>query len=290
MASAYKFRVRALDMTDHSRSILTEDAELPENANSPSQESELLKRALPRLWSPYMRVERQIWRKMFIVFVVLLTTIILGILSIYWGAVHSLQYNLPVFTVAIIDFDNGEVGPFLQQMGTEVRAAAPGKTLGYISVPGSKYNYSNEMVTHALKQEEFWFAIVAQANATTAMNYAYSVGNSSYDPSWSVQVFYEEGRNSLAISEFVFPLITEFLGKFLMSFTLQKQRSLAATNAGDAAALARQAQNPIPISYTIINTAPYTPTTAEAATEIGTICKIQSTSLSLQPLTHHQIS
>ena len=225
---------------------------------------------------------------MFIVFIVLLSTIIMGILSIYWGAVHSLQYNLPVFTVAIIDFDNGEVGPFLQQMGAEVRAVAPGQTLGYISVPGSKYNYSNEMVVHALKQEEFWFAIVAQANATTAMNHAYSVGNLSYDPSWSVQVFFEEGRNSLAISEFMFPLITDFLGKFLMSFTLQKQRSLAATNAGDAAALARQAQNPIPISYTFIDTAPYTPTTAEAATEIGTICKIQSFSLSLQPLTCHQ--
>jgi len=127
------------------------------------------------------------------------------------------------------------------------------------------------MVAHALKQEEFWVGIVAEANATTAMNHAYSVGNSSYDPSWSVQVFYEEGRNSLAIDEFVLPILNQFLNKFVMSFALQKQRSLAASNAGDVAALARQAQNPIPISYTLINTAPYEPSTAEAATEIGTI-------------------
>ena len=210
---------------------------------------------------------------MFVVFIVLLTGIILGILSLYWGALHSIQYNLPVFTISIIDFDNGEVGPFLQQMGQAARAAEPRYTLGFISVPGSKYNYSNEMVAHALKQEEFWVGIVAEANATTAMDHAYSVGNSSYDPSWSVQVFYEEGRNSLVLDEFVLPILNQFLNKFVMSFALQKQRSLAASNAGDAAALARQAQNPIPISYKLVDTAPYEPSTAEAATEIGTICK-----------------
>jgi hypothetical protein len=268
-------------MTDNSIDALNRDAEKAGgseqagNETPPSQEKALLSRTLPSLCSPHMAMERKIWRKMLFIFTILLTAIIMGILSIYWGAVHSLQYNLPVFTVAIIDFDNGEVGPFLQQMGAAARDAAPGQTLGYISVPGSKYNYSNDEVRHALKQEEFWFGIVAQANATTAMNHAYSIGNSSYDPTWSVQVFYEEGRNSLAVDEFIYPFALEFLNKFVTTFALQKQRSLASANAGDATALARQAENPIPISFTLINIAPYVPTTAEAATEIGTICKIQ---------------
>jgi hypothetical protein len=247
-----------------------------ENGDSTSQETPLMSRALPGVWSPYLAVERKIWRKMFIIFIVLLVAIVMGILSIYWGAVHSLQYNLPVFTVAIIDFDNGEVGPFLQQRGAAARAAAPGQTLGFISVPGSKYNHSNDMVRQALKQEEFWFAVVAQANATTAMNYAYSVGNTTYDPTWSVQVLYEEGRNALAIDEFVYPMLTQFMNDFVMTFALQKQRTLAATNAGNTTVLARQAENPIPISYNILNVAPFSPTTAEAATEIGTICKTQT--------------
>lgn len=264
-------------MTDQAEDAPNGRAELigdekPSTPSTPPDE-EIISRALPSVWSPYLAIERKIWKKMFIVFVVLLTTIIMGILSIYWGAVHSLQYNLPVFTIAIIDFDNGEVGPFLQNMGQAARAADPGKTLGYISVPGSKYNYSNEMVRHALKQEEFWVGIVAQANATTAMNHAYNVGNTSYDPSWSVQVFFEEGRNALASTEFISPILNGFLGEFVSSFALQKQRSLASSNAGNAAALERQVFNPIPVSYTMINTAPYEPTTAEAATEIGTICK-----------------
>ena len=263
-------------MPHHQMAIPSGSGEPTDNEASPCQRAPVMDQTLPRLSSPYMAMERKIWRKMFLVFLILLTAIIMGILSIYWGADHSLQYNLPVYTVAIIDFDNGEVGTFLQQMGVAIRAASPRDTLGYISVSGSKYNYSNELVLHALKQEEFWVAIVAQANATTAMNHAYTVGNSSYDPTWSVQVFYEEGRNSATISESIYPLIVEFMNKFVMSFTLQKQRSLAISNSGDSTALTRQADNPIPIAYTIINTAPSLPTTAEAATEVGTICESKS--------------
>jgi len=57
----------------------------------------------------------------------------------------------------------------------------------------------------------------------------------------------------------------------VQQFAKMKQRSLATTNAGNAAGLTRQVENPIPISFSIFNLAPYVPSTAEAATEIGTI-------------------
>jgi hypothetical protein len=248
-----------------------------------AQETPLMDRPLPGFWSPYLAAERKIWTKMFVAFIVLLVAIIMGILSLYWGADHSLQFNMPVLTVALIDFDNGEVGPFLQQMGAAARAANPKRTLGYVSQPGSKYNYSNDEVRRALQHEDFWFAVVAQANATTAMNHAYDVGNSSYDPTGAVHVYYEEGRNALTIDEIGYPVLLDFLTDFVMSFTKQKQQSLAASNAGNAAALARQADNPIPVAYTLFNTAPDTPSTAEAATEIGTICKMAPLGCSAPP-------
>ncbi|KAG0646341.1 Nitrosoguanidine resistance [Hyphodiscus hymeniophilus] len=239
----------------------------------PANEKSLMDRALPGIRSPHLAQERKLWRKMFIIFIVLLVTIVLGILSIYWGADHSLQFNVPVFTVAIVDFDQGEVGPALQQAAAAARAANPKMTLGYVSEPGSAYNFSNEQVIHALKQEHFWVALVVQADATTAMNFAYNEGNTSYDPTDAIHLIYEEGRNALAIDEYAYPLAVSFLNSFVMEFAKTKQQSLATTNAGDATALARQAANPIPISFTVINTAPYVPSTAEAATEIGTICK-----------------
>ncbi|PBP25869.1 MNNG and nitrosoguanidine resistance protein [Diplocarpon rosae] len=95
-----------------------------------------MERALPGIRSPWMATERKMWSKMFITFSVLLIAIIMGILSIYWGADHSLQFNLPVFTVAVIDFDGGEVGPYLQQMAAAERTMNPEKTLGFVSEPG----------------------------------------------------------------------------------------------------------------------------------------------------------
>lgn len=233
----------------------------------------LMKRKLPGFRSSHLTQERKAWGRMFVLFCTLLTAIILGLLSIYWGADHSLQFNLPVFTVAIIDFDGGEVGPFIQNMGVEARVSNPEKTLGYVSEPGSKYNFSNEMARRALKEEKFWIGIIIQSNATTAMNYAYDVGNTSYDPSGSVHMIYEEGRNALALMEFAYPSVLGFLNSFVMEFTKQKQASLLEANTGDAAALARQAATPIPTGFSIYNEAPYVPSTAEAATEIGTICK-----------------
>lgn len=223
------------------------------------------------------------WTKMFVMFVALLVAIIMGILSIYWGADHSLQFNLPVFTVAIIDFDGWEVGPYLQQMGAAARTANPSDTLGYVSQQSSQYNYSMESARFALKQEHFWFGIVIQSNATTAMNYAYNIGNSSYDPTRLVQLIYEEGRNALPIDEFGLPLIYAFLNDFVLSFAKQKQNSLLTANTGNAAALARQAAAPIPVSFSVFNTAPYVPSTAEAATEIGTICMFHTPPLTATP-------
>ncbi len=259
-----------VNMSDHSEATLDQGNE--SGLNGDPQVTPLMERALPSIRSSYMKQERKMWTKMVVMFCVLLVALILGILSIYWGADHSLQFNIPVFTVAIIDFDGAEVGPFLQNMGAAARAANPENTLGYISQPGSMYNNSNDRAREALKNEDFWFGIVVQANATTAMNYAYDTGNTSYDPTGSVHVIYEEGRNALAIDEFALPVVTSFMNDFVLSFAQQKQRSLLAANTGNAAALQRQAENPIPISYSFYNTAPYVPSTAEAATEIGTIC------------------
>ncbi|KAG4435735.1 hypothetical protein IFR05_008785 [Cadophora sp. M221] len=210
---------------------------------------------------------------MFVTFCVLLVDIVMGILSIYWGADHSLQFNLPVFTVAVIDFDGGEVGPCLQQMAAAERTANPQMTLGYESEPGSKYDFSNERALHALKHEDFWFGIVIQSNATAAMNYAYTTGNTSYDPTGSIHLIYEEGRNALTINDLAYPKILSFMNDFVLRFAKQKQNSLRTVNAGDSSAQERQTENPIPVSFTVFNTAPYIPSIAEAATEIGTICK-----------------
>ncbi|CCG82556.1 Putative uncharacterized protein [Taphrina deformans PYCC 5710] len=227
-------------------------------------------RALPGFRSQYMKTERKMYAKMFIMFIVLLVTIIMGILSIYWGADHSLQFNMPVATVAIIDLDGGEVGPAMSSYATQFRQQHGTMSLGYVNTPAGQYP-SNEAARAALKNEDFWIGIIVQSNATTLMNYAYQNGNTTYDPTGAIQVIYAEGRNSLVIAEFLLPQLNTFMSGFVAQFSKQKQASLLTTNTGNAAALMLQAQLPIPVNYATFNTAPAVPSTAEAATEIGTI-------------------
>lgn len=217
-----------------------------------------------------MKNERKMYTKMAMLFMVLLSVIILGILSLYWGTDHSIQFNSNAATVAVIDLDQGEVGPALVAYAKQFRAEMGIESLGYVYPAISQYP-DNDAVTHALKQEDFWFAFVVQSNATTLMNYAYTNGNTSYDPNGGIQAYYEEGRNALAIDEFILPQALAILKAFTEQFAKQKQASLLTTNVGNAAALALQAAVPIPISYTLQNRVPYLPTTVEAATEIGTI-------------------
>lgn len=226
-------------------------------------------RMLPSLLrSRHMKGERRMVLKMLILFVVLITAIIMGILSIYWGADHSLQFNEKAATISVIDLDRGEVGPALQAFTQNFRNTNPSTTLGYISA--NTYTSNAETIA-ALKHEDFWVGIVIQANATTLMNYAYQNGNTSYDPTGAIHIIFEEGRNELAVAEYMLPQISAVMLSFVSTFAKEKQASLLAQNMGNAAALALQADLPIPISYAMFNLAPAIPSTAEAATEIGTI-------------------
>jgi hypothetical protein len=86
-------------MSDNSEETLGQA--IGEAIDETYQETPLMAKALPGILSQHLKMERKIWTKMFVMFMVLLTAIVLGILSIYWGADHSLQFNTPVLTVRI---------------------------------------------------------------------------------------------------------------------------------------------------------------------------------------------
>lgn len=68
------------------------------------------KRKLPSIFSPQLKKDRIILLKAVIKVEILLMAIILGILSIYWGGLASIEPNQRVLTVAVVDFDGQEVG------------------------------------------------------------------------------------------------------------------------------------------------------------------------------------
>jgi len=86
-----------------------------DNRNLESQEQN---QKLPSLFSPQLKKERRLLFKTIIKVEVLLIVIVLGILSLYWGGLASLLPNQRVLTVAMVDFDGGEIGNALTQFGS----------------------------------------------------------------------------------------------------------------------------------------------------------------------------
>ncbi|KAF7928545.1 uncharacterized protein EAE98_005601 [Botrytis deweyae] len=239
---------------------------------SRNQYRNIIKYPLPGPLSPHLAENRKLWIKMFVVFCVLLITTIMGTMSIYWGGDHSLQYNIPVLTIAVIDFDHSEIGNYLQDMATAARAKDYDHSLGFVNQDGTSTYGNMDNVRASLHDQKFWVGIVITENATNAMNHAYEIGDESYDPNSAIHVFYEEARNALVIGGAVYPKLLDFLNEFVLEFSKQKQNTfLQGIDGSDMDALQRQVRNPVAAGFTVFNMAPAIPSTAEAATEIGTI-------------------
>jgi len=68
------------------------------------------KRKLPSIFSPQLKKDRMTLLKAIVKIEILLTVIVLGTLSLYWGGLASIEPNQRVLTIAIVDFDGQEVG------------------------------------------------------------------------------------------------------------------------------------------------------------------------------------
>lgn len=79
------------------------------------------KRKLPSIFSPQLKKDRIVLLKAVIKVEILLIVIILGILSLYWGGLASIEPNQRVLTIAVVDFDGQEVGNAFTSAGNIFR-------------------------------------------------------------------------------------------------------------------------------------------------------------------------
>jgi len=78
-------------------------------------------RKLPSIFSPQLKKDRRILIKAILRVEILLICVVLGILSIYWGGLASIEPNQRVLTVAVVDFDGQEVGNAFTSAGINLQ-------------------------------------------------------------------------------------------------------------------------------------------------------------------------
>ncbi|PIL26822.1 hypothetical protein GSI_11083 [Ganoderma sinense ZZ0214-1] len=258
--------------------IVEEDAD----ENKPSRKSSFVAEEVTELpgehglFSPGLAPER---REYFLIIgraTVLIMALMWITLPVYWGALVNsakLTGNLEAW---FIDRDGARIG---QGLTSAVGKYAPeGPRLNWKFMKPDVVGDDNSVMNMVL-QEQVWVAVVVQPNATQKLSRARSIGDTAYDPTSAIKVFYSQARQEIATGNYIVPLTTAMLQATTTGYaTASAQRYFAQINSnGEPNSTALQLIATAPqtiapgISWTMINLRPYTAPAAQAATLVGNI-------------------
>ncbi|TVY21314.1 Nitrosoguanidine resistance protein SNG1 [Lachnellula arida] len=233
-------------------------------------------------WNSALKQVRLDVFKNWLLTTVILSTFILGILSLYWAALFRVEQNLSALVVYVVDFD-GQVAPYTNVtpiVGPQIVSAAesliaPTGSVGWGSLPASAFNNDPMAVRQAVYDEKAWAAIIINANATALLQDAVKNGNTTYDPMGAAQIVYVEARDDTTHSSYIMPQLSSFQ---TMATSLVGRKwaaqvlSMASSNSTIMSNVqaAPQAVNPA-IGFSTFNLRPFGPPTATPAVTIGLI-------------------
>ncbi|KAK0185224.1 hypothetical protein F5146DRAFT_1005834 [Armillaria mellea] len=127
-----------------------------------------------------------------------------------------------------------------------------------VNGPSSEFS-GPEDVANFIVDEKVWVAIVVNSNATTALQYALSSVNSSYDGSEAVTVYVVEARNENAYRSLIRPSVQTTLAAISQAFAQAFLRQVGSSESNILASISTTAPQILtePISYTIDNLRPF---------------------------------
>ena len=205
---------------------------------------------------------------------ILLSTFILGILSLYWAVLFDVNRNLNSFTVNVVNFETDEsalVGPLVVQT-TQQTVESSQPHLGYTPVPPTTYDNDPMRVREAVYEKKAWAAIIVNSNATALLRAAVEQGNSSYDPLGACQIIYVEARDQTSFSSYITPQLTQLQNQIVSQFSQQWTTEVMRNTSISRESLVSvpQALNPA-IGFSMFNLRPFTPPAATPTVTIGLI-------------------
>ncbi|PMD19114.1 hypothetical protein NA56DRAFT_690814 [Hyaloscypha hepaticicola] len=233
-------------------------------------------------WDQELRATRNFVFRNWALTTLILSTFILGVLSLYWAVLYRVEQNMSSLVVWVVDFD-GQVAPYTDittvigpmVVQTAQSLLAPSGTVGWQSQPASVFNYDPIAVRQAIYAEKAWAAIIINPNATALLQEAVNNGNASYDPMGASQVVYVEARDETTLDNYVVPQLQQLQTQVTSSFGQMWAGQVLSRASTDATVLANiqaapQALSPA-IGFSTFNLRPFFPETATPAVTIGLI-------------------
>ncbi|KAF8907987.1 hypothetical protein CPB85DRAFT_1414965 [Mucidula mucida] len=182
---------------------------------------------------------------------------LLVLFSIYWGAL----WKVPAHQLDgwLVNFDDGPVGQAVTQ---GVLASSPTSKINWQLQTGLEASAIGTLI----REQKSWAAIVVNAHASADLDNA----NAAYDPTTAVTVYGVEARSENAFRTFIRPVAQATLLGIFDAFAEQRVANMSAAT---FASLASTAPHVIskPLSFTLVNLAPFDIPVASAITFVGLI-------------------
>ncbi|KAK9446732.1 uncharacterized protein V1518DRAFT_423389 [Limtongia smithiae] len=208
--------------------------------------------------------------------VLLLGTLVMGFLSIYWGSYFHRADYLDRVSFWVIDMSDGTTDSWVASRFTtianEFAVAAGSMTLEVRN--GSDFEYSYEEIYDAVVDEHTWGAFIIAANATTALRSALEdpATNANYSGIYAIEFAYPQGRE-FALYSLIVPWLTGLSESFARTFAADVIRNVsddASLSFSDIATAAPQILAD-PASVYQNNLRPYSNPVLTAVLQVGII-------------------
>ncbi|KAK9476466.1 hypothetical protein V1514DRAFT_285232 [Lipomyces japonicus] len=225
-------------------------------------------------FSPKLKDKRKDIFKKLTISVILMATMIMGILSIYWGSYYKREEHLRNAFVWIVNVDNDAnslVGPSFIQVAHAFSNQS--NTIQVREVNPELYNNDYDTIVHEVVEERAWGAYFIFGNATTNLVNALSSPAQfakSYDGNNAISFIYPQARDQLAyvyIQAWATALNTAFVEKF-SAVTIEQ---VAQSYNFSAIAAASPNVLALPAGVALDNVRPFDNPTATAPTQVGLI-------------------
>jgi fumarate reductase subunit D len=236
-------------------------------------------------WHPSLRHVRLEAMTKWVITTTFLMAFIIGVLSIYWGALFRVEQNMHKLKVFVVDFDGRAapyntsdiqpvVGPAIVKLARQLVASSE-PNLGYEVMEPDAFGYDPIQVRQAVFDWDAWASIVINPNATAMLQSAVQTGNTSYDPLGACQLTYIDSRDDTNWFDIISPMITAFMTEATSMVGQQWTQQVLQDARNNATILRNAASVPQALSPAIgfsqYNLRPFYPFTAIPAVSIGLI-------------------
>ncbi|KAF8304990.1 hypothetical protein DL93DRAFT_2172823 [Clavulina sp. PMI_390] len=212
------------------------------------------------LWSPEIARFRAIYFKVILPTIALIIFVMWMALPVYWGSLDHQRTYTDRLKVYLIDHDGSDIGAAVTAAVQANIANTTHSKLGWKIASPDMYPTNNDAIV-GLLNEESWMTVVVQPNATANLVAARATGNTSYDPTQAILVYYSQGRNELAANNYLVPYSQALLNAALGAFNAKEVAAYLAAQGTNTTALQTAIKAPWtlsePVSYTMFTSSDY---------------------------------